>query len=949
MTTRCTSQSRRWTPNYGVELVVDTFNICRSPTASVDGGARARTKGHLAVLLTFLMLAPLAIVASAPAAANGHQSGTGTSVEIALDSTQTNTGEFVNWTLIVTRSSDSVNTFGNTIEIDMYVYAGYSSNGTMEFQNTTTYIVGAGTHNLSGQSIPGFAIWNGTYEYTVRVEVRGGNGATTSLANDEKEMIIFRDTVPPSPTKFIVFGDSLSDMGNAYNSIARVPQSPPYWNGRFSDGPVWAELVSQQIGLTIASGGGSSSNTNRAYGGARSGGGYTSFVIPNTGTQVNEYTNNHWIQQTDLSVIWIGGNDFIGGGQQNPQVVVDNIANHVTVLNQNGGQQFLILDMPSLEKTPNYADESESNKQAMHARVIDYNSRLANDMAALETSLSIDINVVGMLNMFESIYWNDSFYGITNPSEQACHSGDGLCEQGDYIVPNPEEYIFFDGLHPTATVQRLIADYVLEQIGSPDLDGDGVADVDDNCPETPIGDSVNHFGCRLADLDSDNDGVNDLLDWCPGTASGASVDENGCAENQKDTDGDGVTDDIDLCPQTNSGFGVDEDGCADYQKDTDNDGVTDDVDICPGTDAGATVNDIGCADNQLDMDWDGVMNDVDLCQSTPLGEAVDENGCSDTQLDTDLDGVNNALDLCPNTPQNEPVDANGCSPSQKDGDLDGVSDALDECPLTMFAQEPDERGCSAAQRDTDGDGRMDDADECVTIPGSIRGCPKLFLEYSILRMPQSFDETAEIQVEHSCESSCITRLLVDGEWHENLSNGTESFEIGPYDGMHGVEIRLEAMGTSVWARKDLAVTWPEEPAAPPVIEERPDETTDEPAVGAGNSNNEAASEGWIASQMVQVLMAVFFMVLIMTILVAIVRQTRHPPSERPWADPTALSTFEVEREMRTNQPMSQPVAANFTPPPVAEQPVEQPVEQADEQSANSAGYEDIPSIGDLFG
>jgi hypothetical protein len=43
--------------------------------------------------------------------------------------------------------------------------------------------------------------------------------------------------------------------------------------------------------------------------------------------------------------------------------------------------------------------------------------------------------------------------------------------------------------------------------------------------------------------------------------------------------------------------------------------------------------------------------------------------------------------------------------------------------------------------------------------------------------------------------------------------------------------------------------------------------------------------------------------------------------------------------------MSQPVAANFAPPPAAEQPVEQVVEQPE----NSAGYEDIPSIGDLFG
>ena len=42
----------------------------------------------------------------------------------------------------------------------------------------------------------------------------------------------------------VVFGDSLSDNGNLYEYMQReMPLSPPYYKGRFSNGPVWIELV----------------------------------------------------------------------------------------------------------------------------------------------------------------------------------------------------------------------------------------------------------------------------------------------------------------------------------------------------------------------------------------------------------------------------------------------------------------------------------------------------------------------------------------------------------------------------------------------------------------------------------------------------------------------------------------------------------------------------------
>ena len=58
-----------------------------------------------------------------------------------------------------------------------------------------------------------------------------------------------------------------------------------------------------------------------------------------------------------------------------------------------------------------------------------------------------------------------------------------------------------------------------------DMDGDGVFDRIDHCPNTPKGCTVDQWGCEH---DSDNDGVCDGLDKCPDTPAGLRVDANGC-------------------------------------------------------------------------------------------------------------------------------------------------------------------------------------------------------------------------------------------------------------------------------------------------------------------------------------------------------------------------------------------------------------------------------------
>lgn len=155
-----------------------------------------------------------------------------------------------------------------------------------------------------------------------------------------------------------------------------------------------------------------------------------------------------------------------------------------------------------------------------------------------------------------------------------------------------------------------------------DIDGDGVADRRDNCPNTPPGRDVDANGCEL---DSDGDGVADGDDLCDATPAGTEVDARGCPPDA-DSDGDGVTDQNDNCPNTPAGIEVDRNGCA---IDSDGDGVPNYQDACPDSEAGALVDEKGCyvvleEDVTIDMSIEFDSNSADIRSSEipELREAV---------------------------------------------------------------------------------------------------------------------------------------------------------------------------------------------------------------------------------------------------------------------------------------------------------------------------------------
>lgn len=275
---------------------------------------------------------------------------------------------------------------------------------------------------------------------------------------------------------------------------------------------------------------------------------------------------------------------------------------------------------------------------------------------------------------------------------------DGVIDSTEPVVEHiynvPGEYTVVMTI--TNTQSGLMADaQATIQVNDQDTDGDGVPQLQDNCPNTP----------NPGQEDMDGDGVGDACDNCPSTANA----------NQNDTDGDGVGNVCDNCPNVpntdqadGNGNGVG-DAC---ESDIDNDGVVDTEDNCP-----ETPN-----PDQADADGDGIGDVCDNCpnNSNPGQQDSNGNGIGDAcEVDVDADGVIDSEDNCPArfNPDQADVDADGVgnicdnclnisNPSQADADGDGVGDACDNCPNTFNPLQTDSNGngigdaCEAAEPNT---------------------------------------------------------------------------------------------------------------------------------------------------------------------------------------------------------------------------------------------------------
>ncbi|WP_396593868.1 SGNH/GDSL hydrolase family protein [Brevundimonas sp. R86498] len=263
--------------------------------------------------------------------------------------------------------------------------------------------------------------------------------------------------------RLVVFGDSLSDNGNLYLASGRtVPSSPPYFQGRFSNGPVFTEL----LGFTAANFNGPvTGSINYAYGGSRTDNAVA--FPPGMRQQLTTYTaaGGAFGSQDLVSVLGGANNIFQSLGafavlppaaQGNPTGYIAPVLNAavadmnfiVDSIASRGAGTVLVTNLPRLGLTPQF-------RPTPLAALADYAGSTFN--SGLQTALlatararpGTNIILFDVAKVSDLLAADPGRFGFTNVT-QSCFTGTSVCS-------NPDSYLYFDGVHPTAAGHRLFA------------------------------------------------------------------------------------------------------------------------------------------------------------------------------------------------------------------------------------------------------------------------------------------------------------------------------------------------------------------------------------------------------------------------------------------------------------------------------------------------------------
>jgi phospholipase/lecithinase/hemolysin len=268
-----------------------------------------------------------------------------------------------------------------------------------------------------------------------------------------------------------IFGDSLSDAGNDWQlTLRRLPQSPPYSHGRFSNGPIWIQQLGIALGISTLKPsllGGS----DYAYGGAQSGPTSVHTVSAiDLPTQLAQFEANVSHPNSGaLYVLWIGANDLFDILSKNlapsdqAHAIGDVIRNEevfVTTIALNGATHLMVPTAPDLGVTPTITSQGAAASKAATALSQQYNAQLISRMQFLASLYGLDLTIVDTFSLIDSAVADPRHYGFTNVTAP-CWTGSytnpqgGLCALGEAAQ---NKYLFWDRIHPTARGHLFVAD-----------------------------------------------------------------------------------------------------------------------------------------------------------------------------------------------------------------------------------------------------------------------------------------------------------------------------------------------------------------------------------------------------------------------------------------------------------------------------------------------------------
>ena len=274
-----------------------------------------------------------------------------------------------------------------------------------------------------------------------------------------------------------VFGDSLSDTGNNAFYIGADPTQTitgntyiptnPYASGQYSNGNVWVHTFAAGLGLSplpVVAGGGVF-----AFGGAQTSVNPPPYGFPpSLTTQMGMFFSltGGYAPSNSLYVIAGGGNnaraalEAIGGGADVQATIGATAAQYaadigamVDSLQAAGAKDIVVWNTPNLGLAPAIAAGGPSVSFLGMAVASTMNGALA-----AELSDETGVRLFDVFGLVTSIAMNPGLYGLSNVKD-ACGAIAGC---------DASQYLFWDGIHPTATGHAILGNAMAAAIPEPE-------------------------------------------------------------------------------------------------------------------------------------------------------------------------------------------------------------------------------------------------------------------------------------------------------------------------------------------------------------------------------------------------------------------------------------------------------------------------------------------------
>ena len=244
----------------------------------------------------------------------------------------------------------------------------------------------------------------------------------------------------PSYDALYVFGDSYCDVGNLFLATGGAEPVAPYYDMRFSNGPLWVDHVAGFLGVPFKAS--LQGGTDYAFGGAWVTEPQSVTGVPSVPEQVELYLSQHK-GKADPNALYIlegGGNDILDTTSGSPQVlglqIAEGLAYSELLLRRAGARHFIIPDLFNVGLLPAAAGNTSFATAASAATDKSLDELLAFEQL-LEGIHIVRMNVFSLLN---AVVTDPTHFGFTDVTHPCLTTA---------VCADPDHTFFWDTHHPT--------------------------------------------------------------------------------------------------------------------------------------------------------------------------------------------------------------------------------------------------------------------------------------------------------------------------------------------------------------------------------------------------------------------------------------------------------------------------------------------------------------------